>query len=39
MEYGILDKIQIGIQHMNDRQQENWWIQHHLMTHTSYSFK
>ena len=30
MEYGILEKIQIGIQHMNVRRQENWWIQHHL---------
>ena len=34
MEYGILDNIQIGKQHMNAIRQEtsdvhyNWWIQH-----------
>ena len=45
MEYGILDKIKIGIQHMNARQQEIsdvqcvWWIQRRLKTNTSYSFK
>ena len=39
MKYGILYKIQIGIQHMNDRRQENWRIQHHLKTLTSHSFK
>ena len=47
MEYGILDNIQIWIQHMNIRRQEishvhyNWWIEHPLKSHTctSYSFK
>ena len=45
IEYGILDNIQIGIQHMNARRQENsnvhynWWLQHSIKTHISYSFK
>ena len=45
MKYGILDKTQIGTQHVNARRQDisdveyNWWIQHHLNTYTSYSFE